>query len=83
MRRWTFGIDADLVMPDDLNGRDLAVRLWEQDPTLKVVFMSGYSPDVAGRDTDFFRRNGSCFLPKPCPSRTLLATIRHCLDNRS
>jgi FixJ family two-component response regulator len=42
--------------------------------------MSGYSADVIGKDTDFFRRTKSYFLQKPVSSRALLETVRRCLD---
>jgi CheY-like chemotaxis protein len=73
---------TDIVMPDEMNGRELAERLLDRNPDLKVVFMSGYSPEAAGRNTEFFHRNGTYFLQKPCPSHILLETIRRCLDAR-
>ena len=71
---------TDIIMPEKTTGRDLAEQLWKQSPELKVVFMSGYSADVIGRDADFIRRTKSRFLQKPCSSRTLLETVRQCLD---
>ena len=41
---------TDLVMPDRLNGRELAEKLWAERPRLKVIFTSGYSADVVGKD---------------------------------
>ena len=73
---------TDMVMPGGVTGRELAERMRARRPSLKVLFMSGYSPEVAGKDTEFIRRNGSYFLQKPVPPRDLLQTVRHCLDNR-
>ena len=41
---------TDLVMPDQMNGRELAEKLWAERPRLKVIFTSGYSADVVGKD---------------------------------
>ncbi len=71
---------SDIVMPEGITGRDLAAQLRAQRPALKVIFMSGYSAEVAGKDTDFFRRFNSHFLQKPVSSRALLETVRRCLD---
>ena len=35
---------SDLIMPS-LNGRELAQKLREYNPSIKVVFMSGYDPE--------------------------------------
>jgi signal transduction histidine kinase/ligand-binding sensor domain-containing protein/CheY-like chemotaxis protein len=72
---------TDMVMPEGVTGRDLAEQMRARRPNLKVLFMSGYSPEVAGKDTDFIRSHGSHFLQKPAPPRELLQTIRHCLDS--
>ena len=74
---------TDIVMPQGVTGRDLAEQLRAQRPALKVIFMSGYSADVIGKDTEFFRRTKSSFLQKPCSSRALLETVRHCLDDET
>jgi CheY-like chemotaxis protein len=71
---------TDIVMPEGMNGRDLAERLRAERPSLKVIFMSGYSAEVIGRDTEFFRRTGSLFIHKPCPTDILARTVRRCLD---
>ena len=73
---------TDIIMPEEMTGRDLAEQLWGQSPGLKVIFMSGYSADVVGKNTDFIRRTRSHFLQKPCPSRALLETVRRSLDEK-
>jgi FixJ family two-component response regulator len=44
--------------------------------------MSGYSADVVGKDTGFFRRTKSSFLQKPFSAQALLQTVRRCLDDK-
>jgi len=56
--------------------------LWRQKPGLKVIFMSGYSGEVVGKNTEFLRRTKSRFLMKPCSSRILLETGRQSLDGK-
>ena len=73
---------TDIIMPGEMSGRDLAEGLWVQRPGLRVIFMSGYSADILGKNTEFMRRTPSRFLQKPCSSRTLLETVRRCLDER-
>jgi len=79
------GIDlllTDIVMPDGITGRELAERLRSQRPALKVIFMSGYSLNVFGNDTEFLRRDNTRFLQKPCDEQVLMDTIRRCLDEK-
>jgi PAS domain S-box-containing protein len=71
---------TDIVMPGGLTGRDLAQQLRRERPELKIIFMSGYSADLAGKNTDYFQRTESCFLQKPWSSRTLLEAVRRSLD---
>ena len=71
---------TDIVMPEGVSGRELAERLRAFKPSLKVILMSGYSAEVAGKDTAFFRRSSTFFLQKPCASAVLLETVRRCLD---
>jgi PAS domain S-box-containing protein len=73
---------TDIVMPGEMTGRDLADQLWGQRPGLKVVFMSGYSAEVLGTNTEFIRRTRSYFLQKPSTSQAILETVRQCLDQK-
>lgn len=69
---------TDLVMPDRMNGRELAERLWTERPSLKVIFTSGYSADVVGKD--FMSRRGLNYLQKPYHPQKLAMMVRDCLD---
>ena len=73
---------TDIIMPEGVSGRELAEGLRKDRPGLKVVFMSGYGTEVVGNGTEFFRRTWSRFLQKPCSPRTLLQTVRQCLDEK-
>jgi len=73
---------TDIIMPGGMTGHDLAERLWGKKQGLKVIFMSGYSADVVGKNPEFLRRSRSQFLQKPCAARTLLETVRRCLDHQ-
>jgi CheY-like chemotaxis protein len=69
---------TDLVMPDLMNGRELAERLLSERPSLKVIFTSGYSADVVGKD--FVLRDGLSYLQKPYHPEKLALAVRDCLD---
>ena len=67
---------TDLVMPG-MNGRELAEKVRETRPDLRVVFMSGYTEetlDVAG-----LQRHGDQFLPKPFSPDQLLQKVHEIL----
>ena len=68
---------TDLVMPDRMNGRELAERMWADRPQLKVIFTSGYTAEAAGKD---FLGGGFNYLQKPYHPATLATTVRDCLD---
>ena len=72
---------TDLVMPGGMTGKDLAGRLLNENPKLKVIYTSGYSIDVVGRD--FPLEEGVNFLAKPFGARKLAQTVREKLDARS
>jgi CheY-like chemotaxis protein len=69
---------TDLVMPDRMTGRDLAQRILQEDPGLKVIYMSGYSAEAVGKD--FPLKEGGNFLTKPFQAVKLAETIRNVLD---
>ena len=71
---------TDLVMPNNMNGRELAEKLWAQAPGLKVIFTSGYSADIVGKD--FKLEPELNFLQKPYQPQALALTIRRCLDGK-
>lgn len=69
---------TDIVMPGGLSGWDLAKELSDQDTKLKVVFTSGYNPEMSrGLEPKMSR---GVFLPKPCHPRKLAQTVRASLD---
>ena len=69
---------TDMVMPGALSGRQLGERLLAEDPALKVVYSSGYSPGLAGGDLAILQDKN--FLPKPYRPAKLLEMLRQCLD---
>jgi PAS domain S-box-containing protein len=74
---------TDLVLPGSLSGRRLAEQLQRERPRLKVIFMSGYSPEAGGGKTDFVYRLKARFLAKPCATGTILEAVRSCLDEKA
>jgi two-component system cell cycle sensor histidine kinase/response regulator CckA len=70
---------SDLVMPGGMTGRELADALRAERPGLRVLFMSGYSAEIVGKD--FRLREGINFLQKPYPPRVLAKCVRDCLDS--
>ena len=68
---------TDVVMPV-MNGHDLAERLAELRPGLRVLYTSGYSADVIGRHGVL--EEGVHFVSKPFSLATLSAGVRQALD---
>jgi DNA-binding NtrC family response regulator len=68
---------TDVVMPS-ASGPELIRRLLERRPTLKAVFMSGYTEDVMLQQEVL--QPGMAFLAKPFTSRTLVQKIREVLE---
>jgi signal transduction histidine kinase/CheY-like chemotaxis protein len=71
---------TDMVMPAGISGRQLAERLQAEDPELKVIYTSGYSPGMAGKDIALLE--GFNFLAKPYPPSRLANVVRECLDGK-
>ncbi len=69
---------TDMVMPDGVSGRELAQRLKLEKPELKILFSTGYSTELVGRDT--LLQDGKNFLPKPYNPDKLAHTVRNCLN---
>ena len=64
---------TDVVMPDGLNGLELAQRLQQDKPELKVIYASGYSAEVVGGD--FSGRQGLDFIAKPYTPTDLIGIL--------
>ena len=69
---------TDMVMPVGLGGQELAEKFTAQKPELKVIFISGYSLQVAGRG--FTVMDNLNFLQKPFDGAKLALAVRQCLD---
>jgi len=69
---------TDLVMPSPISGLQLAQRLQAEAPNLRVIYISGHSAEIAGRQIEL--RPGDNFLQKPFAPAHLLTAIRSCLD---
>ncbi len=69
---------TDLIMPGGMSGRELAETLRTRRPELRIVYVSGYSPDLVGQ---LLRLDpGRRLLSKPYTSGELAATVREVLD---
>ena len=66
---------TDMVMPGNISGLDLAMRLKKEKASLKVVSCSGYSADL-----DLIAEHGIEYLPKPYAPVALANIVRHSLD---
>ncbi len=71
---------TDVVMPGE-SGRDLAQAMTERIPTLRVLFMSGYTADVVLRQGVI--QEEVAFLPKPFSPVALAVAVRRALDGEA
>lgn len=72
---------TDMVMPGGMTGRELARRLQAQNPSLKVLYTSGYSLDFV--ESDLLLREGVNFLAKPYGATSLTQAVHACLETKS
>ena len=68
---------TDMIMPF-MNGRELAQKLSETRPTMKVLFMSAYSASIITQRG--ILEEGVAFLAKPFTRDALAGKIRELLD---
>jgi len=71
---------ADVVMPG-MSGRELADRLTSLRPEMRVLFMSGYTPDTVLRHG--VRNHDTSLLPKPFTLEEFSVRITGALQNAS
>jgi len=69
---------TDVIMPG-MNGRELAQRIVEMRPNVKVLYMSGYTENVIGRNGTLDA--GVRLLQKPFTLRDLKSKVREVLDS--
>ena len=69
---------TDLMMPGKMNGEELARQVLQKKPQLKVIYVSGHSPEIIGKDLLLQERAN--FLSKPFAPSHLAETIRKSLD---
>jgi DNA-binding NtrC family response regulator len=70
---------TDVILPEE-SGWDLAADLVGQDPALRVLFMSGYPPEVIARHG--VPSTPPAFLQKPFTRAELARKVRAALDER-
>ncbi len=64
---------TDMMMPNGLSGRDLSEMFLSDRPDLRVIYASGYSPEVAL--PGFLESETQMFMQKPYLPTELLATL--------
>jgi CheY-like chemotaxis protein len=69
---------TDMKTPEGLSGLQLAEKLLEKKPALKVIYTTGYSLDLA--QTKVPLEVGINFLPKPYQPPQLLYALRKAFD---
>ena len=70
---------TDIIMPGGMSGRILAEQLLEKRKDLKILYTSGYGPDMVGEN--FNLAEGINFLAKPYHPDRLIRAIRRCLES--
>ena len=68
---------TDMVMPGGMTGGELATELKKRKPGLKVIYASGYSSVLAGKD---FSKGDNIFMAKPYQPDQVARLIRNTLD---
>lgn len=72
---------TDVIMPGEYKGPDLADALKAKDPSLKVLFMSGYTNNEFNNNRSL--HDGEKFLSKPATDVELLSAVHNLLNTKS
>ena len=70
---------SDVVMPG-MNGPQVAVKLEKSRPTMKVLFMSGFTDNALTFEDDAMV--DAHFIPKPFSPGSILAKVRELIDEK-
>ena len=70
---------TDMVMPEGISGGQLARRLLQERPDLKVIYTSGYSKEIL--EKDLTADHDFKFLEKPYRPQHLAQIVREVLDS--
>ncbi|HYG23693.1 MAG TPA: PAS domain S-box protein [Verrucomicrobiae bacterium] len=70
---------TDLVMPDGVTGLQLADKVRSDRPDLRVIYVTGYSAELAAKGTPLVE--GVNFLQKPFSPESLVRAVRKLLDS--
>jgi PAS domain S-box-containing protein len=68
---------TDMKMPGGMTGLELADGLKKRKPDLKIIYTSGYSDELTGKD---LTQDNMIFLAKPYLPSQLARLVRKCLD---
>jgi DNA-binding NtrC family response regulator len=68
---------TDVLIPCRCTGADLARKFQRSKPSLRVIFMSGFGPEICAGDPALA---SGWFLPKPFSSAALLRIVSKCLS---
>ena len=68
---------TDVIMPK-MNGREVAEKLLELRPAIRILFISGYTDESIAHHG--LLQHGAQFLQKPFTPKGLLETVRKVLD---
>jgi len=69
---------TDMIMPGGMTGSDLAAGLKKRQPNLKVIYTSGYSAELVGKDLG---KGSTAFLPKPYQPEQVARLVRDVLGH--
>ena len=72
---------TDIVMPGGMTGHELAARLTDERPDLRVIYSSGYSASLFEEGQDLIP--GRNFLPKPYDASSVVTMIRRVTEERT
>jgi two-component system, cell cycle sensor histidine kinase and response regulator CckA len=68
---------TDVMIPERTTGVDLVRKLRQQRPNLRVVYTSGFGPELAGLD---MMTESVCFIQKPYSLRQMINGIVEALE---